>query len=278
MVVRRTHLRVVVCAIDGCDTQFKQTQWNQKYCKEHGWQEAQRLKYWVNVEKQNSEKEDRECVRDGCTIRFKPKSGRHIFCSLECYKKAKHPKHNRKKICEVCNKTYFSMAHNKKWCSPECAILGQDRIRAERVEQAREARSEIKACPNCKKEFKTANRRKIYCSRTCVVRAYNRKAKFNNKQRKKGIPHSYIITEVGLEEYIKIGKTDNGVDNRIRDLQIGNPRELSIVYVFDAIKDGLGELELQDKFKPLRVRGEWYQFTKEMREFFERQENLLNNL
>jgi endogenous inhibitor of DNA gyrase (YacG/DUF329 family) len=29
-----------------------------------------------------------------------------------------------------------------------------------------------KTCPNCKKEFKTKRKRKIYCSQTCQMKAW----------------------------------------------------------------------------------------------------------
>ena len=40
----------------------------------------------------------------------------------------------------------------------------------------------VKTCPNCKKQFKTDNKQKIYCTPKCTCASYQKKAKGTRKE------------------------------------------------------------------------------------------------
>ena len=68
----------------------------------------------------------------------------------------------------------------------------------------------------------------------------------------------YFITEDNNTKYVKIGYTNN-LSRRLRELQIGNPRKLSVYFVMKGNKQA--ELELHKAFKDYRGIGEWFNFT-----------------
>ena len=87
---------------------------------------------------------------------------------------------------------------------------------------------------------------------------------------KGGKPISYIYFVVSLisrkhtyKNRVKIGVSQNPHE-RIRNLQVGNPYELSLWYTFpvDADKALYLEDQLHLKFKWSRIRGEWFQIHK----------------
>jgi hypothetical protein len=63
---------------------------------------------------------------------------------------------------------------------------------------------------------------------------------------------------MGMTNYFKIGKTTN-ITRRLQNLKTGNPFELHLIYLFD----GDVERQLHKKFKRNKIRGEFYQLTKE---------------
>jgi len=76
----------------------------------------------------------------------------------------------------------------------------------------------------------------------------------------------YLIEMVG-HDLVKIGKTTN-VSARLSTLQTGSPYELRLFAVFCGKAEcGNGELEesLHHSFAHLRIRGEWFKFTDEIR-------------
>lgn len=64
--------------------------------------------------------------------------------------------------------------------------------------------------------------------------------------------------------FIKIGNSFNP-KKRLKALQIGNPKELKLVFISDRYK----EHELQNMFRENKVNGEWYSITDEMMDFIE---------
>ena len=74
----------------------------------------------------------------------------------------------------------------------------------------------------------------------------------------------YFITDV---EYIKIGKANNPYQ-RVKDMQVGNAREIILLAYY---KDYNYKLEhyLHKRFSHLKVKGEWYKPSKEIKRFLE---------
>ena len=75
----------------------------------------------------------------------------------------------------------------------------------------------------------------------------------------------YFITD---GEAIKIGKTNN-VKNRLRVLQTAQPRELKCVKVIECEEDNVDRVEqsLHTKFKKAHIRGEWFDFTEDIKSY-----------
>lgn len=74
----------------------------------------------------------------------------------------------------------------------------------------------------------------------------------------------YFITEKDCYKFIKIGYTDNLVA-RLASLQSSNPREIILLGTKEAsIAD---EKELLVKFNHLKVRGEWFNYTEEIKNY-----------
>jgi hypothetical protein len=74
----------------------------------------------------------------------------------------------------------------------------------------------------------------------------------------------YFI-QAGKNGPIKIGKTDNEIENRIRQLQIGCPYELKLLWLYK--DDDYSEAEIHETFAHERIRGEWFHPTKKLLEF-----------
>lgn len=85
----------------------------------------------------------------------------------------------------------------------------------------------------------------------------------------------YFITENDCYEFVKIGYTDNLVA-RLAALQSSNPREIILL----GTKEGLieDEKELHIKFNHLRVRGEWFKYNEELRNYLRKLLNTSKNI
>lgn len=71
---------------------------------------------------------------------------------------------------------------------------------------------------------------------------------------------------IANSKYVKIGKSFH-VDRRFKDLLVGSPEPLSLLLVLP----GNRERELHQQFKSYHVRGEWFELTKEIRDFIARE-------
>lgn len=74
---------------------------------------------------------------------------------------------------------------------------------------------------------------------------------------------TYII-RAGLAGPVKIGKADD-VEHRLNALQVSHHETLHVLRVIDTAFDA--EPILHEKFKHLRIRGEWFEFDQEMMSF-----------
>lgn len=80
----------------------------------------------------------------------------------------------------------------------------------------------------------------------------------------------YVIQE-DRDGLVKIGRTQD-VKGRLNQLQTGSPAMLSILYQFgfkDTVKAIVLEEKLHHHFRHTRVRGEWFEFTEYIKEFFD---------
>ena len=86
-----------------------------------------------------------------------------------------------------------------------------------------------------------------------------------------------MIYFVRSGDYVKIGKTaDNSMTRRLSGLQVGSPHELKIVGLFLDIS-GFTETGFHEMFDVYHHRGEWFRFSKEIKQFLEEiEENILN--
>jgi len=66
---------------------------------------------------------------------------------------------------------------------------------------------------------------------------------------------------IGSENLVKIGSSVNP-QNRIKELEIGNPQKMYLIAAFANM--GNIESEMHKKFDHLRVRGEWFRYTDEI--------------
>lgn len=64
----------------------------------------------------------------------------------------------------------------------------------------------------------------------------------------------YFITD---GQYVKIGQTDN-IEKRMKSLQTGNPKKLSLIHVIPTDEPNLIEWGLHKRYEKQRVRGEWF--------------------
>lgn len=87
----------------------------------------------------------------------------------------------------------------------------------------------------------------------------------------------YVITDEGIDEspngyltktnFVKIGFTGNDVDQRIAQLQTGNPRELHLLYVYEFENSEMAKIVerlMHWNLKPHRVSGEWFEYNREV--------------
>lgn len=76
----------------------------------------------------------------------------------------------------------------------------------------------------------------------------------------------YFIQEEGTN-FVKIGysKTKEGVDERLKSLQTGNARKLSLLFLFNGSIDD--EKDLHKAFKKQRVLGEWFNIKDKLQDF-----------
>jgi Meiotically Up-regulated Gene 113 (MUG113) protein len=75
----------------------------------------------------------------------------------------------------------------------------------------------------------------------------------------------YFITTMPDMEYVKIGVAEF-VNNRLAGLQTASPFELRIVG-YDKFGDRNDEGRLHARFGHLRIKGEWFRFTEEIRDY-----------
>jgi hypothetical protein len=71
-------------------------------------------------------------------------------------------------------------------------------------------------------------------------------------------PTTYIMTD-GSPDIYKIGQTNDDVESRRKQLQVGNPRKLAILSVTRAIT----EMQLHKWFDKYRAEGEWFEIPKD---------------
>jgi hypothetical protein len=71
----------------------------------------------------------------------------------------------------------------------------------------------------------------------------------------------YVLVETGDSPYYKIGMTVGHPDDRYRNLQTGNPRELKEWAVFPFPKAEVKRVEdmMHKRFSEYRVNGEWFE-------------------
>lgn len=70
----------------------------------------------------------------------------------------------------------------------------------------------------------------------------------------------YIVSD-GM--FTKIGLTNTSIKKRLKQLQTGNPHELTIIKTFNtnnSTKSAWMEQKLHNRFHKNRVRGEWFLF------------------
>lgn len=76
----------------------------------------------------------------------------------------------------------------------------------------------------------------------------------------------YFI-QAGKNGPIKIGQTDNGVDDRLKQLQTGCPYELRLLWVYDG--HVFSEKEIHERFSHERIRGEWFRPSRKILDFID---------
>jgi hypothetical protein len=86
---------------------------------------------------------------------------------------------------------------------------------------------------------------------------------FQNKE-KQFMGFVYFIKEL-KKPCVKIGKSEtrNGVDVRLADLQVGNARRLSLVGLIESEDFETLEKHIHNVWQSLKIRGEWFNFTKD---------------
>jgi hypothetical protein len=97
----------------------------------------------------------------------------------------------------------------------------------------------------------------------------------------------YVITDVSPEEgpgqkltnvsVVKIGFTSNDIDNRIAQLQTGNPRKLHLVYLYEFASIEMAkqaERMCHWKLKKHQSTGEWFHYSDEVFSTLKALENL----
>lgn len=75
------------------------------------------------------------------------------------------------------------------------------------------------------------------------------------------MPFVYFIHEEGCFNCFKIGKTENNPEERLSQLQTGNPRKLIIYRFILTDNHSLMESFLHNKYKEFRIQNEWFNIT-----------------
>lgn len=73
-------------------------------------------------------------------------------------------------------------------------------------------------------------------------------------------PKVYILK---CNEFFKIGRTERSVMSRIKDMQVGNPYEVELVFCIPTRNPTLLEEKIHEMFKASRRSGEWFRLYKE---------------
>lgn len=73
-------------------------------------------------------------------------------------------------------------------------------------------------------------------------------------------PCVYFITD---GQYVKIGKTDN-IESRMKSLQTGNPKKLTLIDVIPTKEPHLVEWGLHQRYAKQHIMGEWYDILDEI--------------
>lgn len=76
----------------------------------------------------------------------------------------------------------------------------------------------------------------------------------------------YFI-QAGNNGPIKIGQTDNNIEERIKQLQIGCPYELRLLWLHKS--DHYKEQEIHKEFSSERIRGEWFHPSRKIFDFID---------
>lgn len=80
----------------------------------------------------------------------------------------------------------------------------------------------------------------------------------------------YFIVEAGREsEFVKIGRTTGPIEDRVFNLQTGNPRELRLAFAIETEDCAELEKHLHDVYSEYRERGEWFRVEGDLRAFLE---------
>ncbi len=79
-----------------------------------------------------------------------------------------------------------------------------------------------------------------------------------NKKNRSSVGSIYIIGMREVNNIYKIGMTDNFVEDRMSDLQVGNPFELYIVYQTKVPYPQATEKEIHSALAKCRLKGEWF--------------------
>jgi len=68
--------------------------------------------------------------------------------------------------CEICGKQYFRYRSFQKYCSNKCRKIAYEKDNY----GYKKKNIEPKKCKHCGKEFKTNNKKKVYCCNDCYVK------------------------------------------------------------------------------------------------------------
>lgn len=135
--------------------------------------------------------------------------------------------------------------------------------------------TKIYKCVNCERSFTCPGRARKYCSEICSSRSAklpkeDRNIVFSERPiqpvgsrgAKIGAGTVYVIGHSSMEGPVKLGKSAIGnAERRLRDLQSGNPRTLSILGSADVEDCDLIENLLHNVFREKRLSGEWFDIT-----------------
>jgi hypothetical protein len=75
--------------------------------------------------------------------------------------------------------------------------------------------------------------------------------------------------------FIKIGYTSRDISQRFSQIQSHCPYELKIIFIYEG--DLYTEELLHRRFNHLNVRGEWFLFNKEIKDFIKNQKKIISN-